>query len=64
MGDAAARLTVFMRDQFGAAATDRIVLDASRTASADIFGFFNGTSLSAEVTMRKEGSCANIRKYT
>ena len=58
MGGAAARLTVFMGDRFGAAATDRIALDASRAASVDIFGFLNGRTLSAEVTKRKEDSCA------
>ena len=58
MGGAAARLTVFIRDRFGAAATDRIALDASGAASVEFFGNLNGKTLSAEVTTRKEGSCA------
>ena len=39
-------------------ATVRITVDASQAALMDIFGFFNGKSLSAEVSMRKEDPCA------
>lgn len=38
-------------------ATVRITLDASQAALLDIFGFFQGKTLSAEVTMRKENPC-------
>ncbi len=31
--------------------------DASTAALGDVFGFFNGTTLSAEVVMREEGAC-------
>jgi hypothetical protein len=39
-------------------ATVEISLDASQAAVMDIFGFFNGKTLSAEVSMRKEDDCA------
>ena len=39
-------------------ATVRITVDASQAALMDIFGFFNGKSISAEVSMRKEDPCA------
>ena len=42
----------------GDKATVRITLDASEAAVMDIFGFFNGKTLTAEVTMRKEDPCA------
>lgn len=38
-------------------ATVRITVDASQAALMDIFGFFNGRTLAAEVTMRKEDPC-------
>ena len=38
-------------------ATVRISVDASQAALMDIFGFFEGKTLSAEVTMRKEDAC-------
>jgi len=38
-------------------ATVRITVDASQAALMDIFGFFEGKTLSAEVTMRKEDPC-------
>jgi TadE-like protein len=38
-------------------ATVRITVDASQAALMDIFGFFNGKTLQAEVTMRKEDPC-------
>lgn len=41
----------------GDKATVRITLDASEAALMDIFGFFNGKTLTAEVTMRKEDPC-------
>ena len=37
--------------------TVQISLDASKAAIMDVFGFFNGKTLNAEVSMRKEGSC-------
>ena len=40
------------------AATVEITLDASQAAVMDVFGFFNGKTLSAEVSMRKEDDCA------
>ncbi len=39
-------------------ATVQITLDASQAAVMDVFGFFNGKTLSAEVSMRKEDDCA------
>jgi Flp pilus assembly protein TadG len=42
----------------GDKATVRITLDASQGALMDIFGFFNGKTLTAEVSMRKEDPCA------
>ena len=39
-------------------ATVQITLDASQAAVMDVFGFFNGRTLSAEVSMRKEEDCA------
>ena len=39
-------------------ATVQITLDASQAALMDVFGFFNGKTLSAEVSMRKEVDCA------
>ncbi len=39
-------------------ATVEITLDASQAAVMDVFGFFNGKTLSAEVSMRKEDDCA------
>jgi Flp pilus assembly protein TadG len=39
-------------------ATVQITLDASQAALMDVFGFFNGKQLTAEVTMRKEDACA------
>ena len=39
-------------------ATVQITLDASQAAVMDVFGFFNGKTLSAEVSMRKEDACA------
>ncbi len=39
-------------------ATVEITLDASQVAVMDVFGFFNGKTLSAEVSMRKEDDCA------
>ncbi len=38
-------------------ATVRISVDASQAALLDIFGFFEGKTLTAEVTMRKEDAC-------
>ncbi len=38
-------------------ATVRITVDASQAALMDIFGFFQGKTLTAEVTMRKEDVC-------
>ncbi len=38
-------------------ATVRISVDASQAALMDIFGFFEGKTLTAEVTMRKEDDC-------
>ena len=38
-------------------ATVRISVDASQAALMDIFGFFEGKTLTAEVTMRKEDAC-------
>ena len=38
-------------------ATVRISVDASQAALLDIFGFFEGKALTAEVTMRKEDAC-------
>ncbi len=38
-------------------ATVRISVDASQAALMDIFGFFEGKMLRAEVTMRKEDDC-------
>ena len=38
-------------------ATVEITLDASQAAIADVFGFFNGKTLTAEVSMRKEDTC-------
>lgn len=38
-------------------ATVEITLDASQAAVMDVFGFFNGKTLSAEVSMRKEDDC-------
>ena len=38
-------------------ATVRISVDASQAALMDIFGFFEGKMLRAEVTMRKEDAC-------
>jgi len=38
-------------------ATVRITVDASQAALLDIFGFFDGKTLAAEVTMRKEDPC-------
>lgn len=38
-------------------ATVRISVDASQAALMDIFGFFEGKTLTAEVTMRKEDEC-------
>ena len=39
-------------------ATVQITQDASKAAVMDVFGFFNGKTLSAEVSMRKEDACA------
>ncbi len=39
-------------------ATVEITLDASQAAIMDVFGFFNGKTLTAEVSMRKEEACA------
>ncbi len=39
-------------------ATVKITTSASSAALADVFGFFNGRTLSAKVTMRKEGACS------
>lgn len=39
-------------------ATVQITLDASQAAVMDVFGFFNGKTLTAEVSMRKEDPCA------
>jgi len=41
----------------GDKATVEITLDASQAAIMDIFGFFNGKTLTAEVSMRKEDAC-------
>ena len=38
-------------------ATVQITLDASQAALMDVFGFFNGKTLSANVSMRKEDAC-------
>ena len=38
-------------------ATVEITLDASQAAIMDVFGFFNGKTLTAEVSMRKEDAC-------
>lgn len=38
-------------------ATVQITLDASQAAVMDVFGFFNGKTLSANVSMRKEDAC-------
>lgn len=38
-------------------ATVQITLDASQAAIMDVFGFFNGKTLTAEVSMRKEDAC-------
>ena len=42
----------------GDKATVRITANASQGAIMDIFGFFDGKTISAEVTMRKEDPCA------
>ncbi len=38
-------------------ATVQITVDASQAALADVFGFFDGKTLSARVSMRKEDNC-------
>ena len=38
-------------------ATVRISVDASQASLMDIYGFFSGKSLTAEVSMRKEDAC-------
>ena len=52
--------TVNARDCFGGEdeAEVEITLDASQAALMDIFGFFDGKTLTAEVSMRKEDACA------
>ena len=51
--------TVNARDCFGGEdeAEVEITLDASQAALMDIFGFFDGKTLTAEVSMRKEDRC-------
>ena len=41
----------------GEKAKVKITLDASQAALMDIFGFFDGKTLTAEVSMRKEDAC-------